>query len=166
MKTVIIFYSFSDNTRRIAEFIQREILRENKEADILRLKPLREKKTFLAQAAQAFLKQSPELENNDRDYILDKYERIIIGSPVWALAPAPAVRSYLSRVKGIEGKKICVFFTFGSGPGVAKAVKDIGGLIQKKKADILFTACVPDKKTRDNDYVRKSLSPLISNIKE
>lgn len=166
MKTAVIFYSFSNNTLRAAEFIRGEILREKNEADLLRLKPLREKKTFFSRAVQAFLKQRPVLSNKKEEYVLDKYERVIIGSPVWAFSPAPAVRSYLSRVKGIEGKKISVFFTFGSGAGVDKAIKDINRLIQKKKADILLTACVPDKKTRDNDSLRKLLIPLISKVKE
>lgn len=52
----------------------------------------------------------PELKPFEADF--DKYDTIIIGSPVWWYTYAPAMRSFLNKVK-LSGKTVYPFATNG-----------------------------------------------------
>jgi flavodoxin len=41
------------------------------------------------------------------------YDLIIIGTPIWARAPTPAVRTYVSQ-NSLSGKRVALFYTFDS----------------------------------------------------
>ena len=39
------------------------------------------------------------------------YDLIIVGTPIWAWSPTPAIRSYLKN-NNLSGKKVALFFTY------------------------------------------------------
>jgi flavodoxin len=39
------------------------------------------------------------------------YDLIIIGTPIWAWSPTPAIRTYIKN-NNLSGKKIALFFTY------------------------------------------------------
>jgi len=38
----------------------------------------------------------------------------VVGTPVWAWRPTPAIRTYLAQNNGLSGKKVALFFTMDS----------------------------------------------------
>ena len=47
------------------------------------------------------------------------YDLIIIGQPVWAGSPTPAIRTYLNK-NDLSGKKVALFFSDSSDQAVEK----------------------------------------------
>jgi flavodoxin len=116
MKAAVLYYSFDGSSALIAQALGKEL-----GADLFPLELQDDKKrTGLAKYAwggrQVFMKQSPAL----KPYSInpDQYELLIIGGPVWAGSPAPALRTFLGETK-ISGKKIALFLCHGGGPGKA-----------------------------------------------
>lgn len=106
MKSLVVFFSLSGNTRFIAEAIAQAI-----GADSLELKPTKELRggNFMKHfwgGKQVVHKEKPELELLEKNAA--DYDQIVIGTPVWAFTFAPAVRTFFSQVK-LAGKKIALF---------------------------------------------------------
>jgi flavodoxin len=97
MKTLIIYYSYDGNCQKAAE-----IIGEKCGADLLRLEAENEKHRdgfakFFWGGLQVFSPIKPKLKPYSIDF--SGYEMIIIGTPVWAGAPAPVIQSFLSKEK-------------------------------------------------------------------
>ncbi len=143
MKTIIVYYSFEGNTRFIAETLAKTL-----RADLLELMPKEDvsSKGFMKYVwggRQAMQKVEPELKPLDKNP--DGYERIIIGSPVWAWTFAPALRTFF-RHSNFKGKKVAIFLCHGGGPGKAmeKTKNELEG--NKIVGEILFEEPLQDKK--------------------
>jgi len=137
MKTAIIFYSFSGNTNRVAHLITDILKNKGEEAVPIRIRPLKEETTFIGQCKEAFLGRKPELYKTLLD--LKDFDRVIIGSPVWAFKPAPAVNTYLDKCSALDGKNAICFVTYGSGAGKEKALQVIKAGLEKKGARVNST---------------------------
>jgi len=48
---------------------------------------------------------------------ISTYDGIVVGSPVWAWHPTPAINAAIAALRGCEGKKGVVFATSGGMPG-------------------------------------------------
>lgn len=110
MKNLIIYYSYEGNTEEITKSIKEVI-----NADVLELKPKKEKKTkslfrFVWGGMQVYMTKKPELEQYEVD--LSKYDNIFIGSPCWFGTYAPPINTFLSENK-IEGKNIYLYVCSG-----------------------------------------------------
>lgn len=106
MKTIIVYYSLEGNTDTVANLIQKET-----NADMLRLVPQKEiPKTGISKyiwgGKQATFSEKPELKAYT--FHPEEYDRIIIGTPIWAGNYAPSIRTFLADHKFIE-KDIYLF---------------------------------------------------------
>jgi flavodoxin len=112
MSTLIVYYSLDGNTKFIAEKIAEAI-----DADIVELKIRRKYpadgfwKYFLGGASATF-GEKPKLINERIE--LDRYESIIIGTPIWAGSFTPPIKSFISKYK-IRGKRIALFASHQGG---------------------------------------------------
>ena len=116
MKTAIIFYSYDGNCTFAARQIGKLL-----NADIVQVQTVDEKKRrgffkILWGGMQVVLKKLPALKPIDFDAAA--YDLIILGSPVWASSPAPAMKAFLSQTK-ISGKKLALFMCHAGGMGDA-----------------------------------------------
>jgi flavodoxin len=116
MKTAIVYYSFEGNCAKTAE-----LLREALKADVYEIKTADAKKrTGFAKyawgGAQVVMHKKPELRPYNID--VNAYDLIILGTPVWAGSPAPAMAAFADRTK-IAGKKIALFCCHAGGRGRA-----------------------------------------------
>ena len=114
MKTAVIYYSFEGNCAMVAK-----IIKEALNADIYEVKTIDKKKRtgfakYLWGGFQAITHKKPELEPLPID--ISTYDLIILGTPVWAASPSPAMYSFLSKTK-ITGKKIALFCCHAGGKG-------------------------------------------------
>jgi flavodoxin len=112
MKTLVVFYSQSGNTRRVAQIIAQQLT-----ADLEELVDRRARRGifgFLRSGRDAFRGRTTEIEPLRRQP--SEYDLIVVGTPVWAARPAPAVRTFLQS-HDLGGKKVALFCTMSSQGG-------------------------------------------------
>lgn len=107
-KKIVIYFSYTGNTRKIANKIK-----ENLNCDILEL-------TTVIPYSNDYQKVVDEEQNkegsnhtqeiNKINIDLDKYDTIILGTPVWWYTIAPAIRTFL-KSNDLTGKNIIPFAT-------------------------------------------------------
>jgi flavodoxin len=116
MKTLIVYYSFEGNCRFIAEQLKAAL-----NADILALETADDKKRkglakYIWGGRQVFSHTEPELKPFSVD--IDAYDLFILGCPVWAGSPAPALGSFITRTP-IRDKRVALFVCHGGRKGEA-----------------------------------------------
>ncbi|MDR2494320.1 MAG: NAD(P)H-dependent oxidoreductase [Spirochaetaceae bacterium] len=116
MKTIIIYFSYDGNCDMVAKQLQAPL-----NADLLRL--YLEDDTcrkgfakYLWGGGQALGNKAPALKPYAAD--LAGYDLVVIGAPVWAGSPAPALRSFFENT-AFSGKKAALFCCHAGGKGKA-----------------------------------------------
>lgn len=114
MNSLVVYYSLEGSTKLIAETISKEL-----KCNILQLKtkntiPKKGFLKFLWGGKQVVFNEKPELETFDEDF--NKYDLIIIGSPVWAGSYVPAFNTFFSKVE-LSNRKIALFACYGGSEG-------------------------------------------------
>lgn len=110
MKSLIIYYSFGGNTRKIAERIQSKI-----GGDVVEIKTVNpyvgDYNKIVEQGHDEVRRgYMPQIEDLNVD--LSAYDTIILGTPVWWYTFAPAVKTFINSAD-LSGKKVYVFATNG-----------------------------------------------------
>lgn len=159
MKTLLTYYSYSGITDKVAH-IYAGILKKKGEVAIQRLRPKNEPTTFLGQCAAAFSKKRAVLEDGPI-FDMKDYDLLLIGSPVWAFAPTPAVNTYLDNLHGLEGKRAIILLTSGSGAGVNKCFKNIASALEAKGASRIDKINIPNAKMKDDNFMTSALEKII-----
>ena len=159
MKSLITYYSYSGNTDKIARMFGK-ILQAKGEVHLQRLKPVAEIKGFIGQCAAARKGDKAILKEGVK-FDVTSYDLVLIGSPVWAFAPTPAVNTFLANLTGLKGKKVVVLLTSGSGLGVKACFKNIRKVLEAKGASKIDEINIPDRQNKDNDFVASSLQQIL-----
>ena len=142
MSSIVIYHSYTGNTKMIAEKIKLTL-----NCDILELKPL-------APFSSDYDEVVREYQNNENaksvvgiehfDIDLSKYDTIILGTPVWWYSLTPVVRKFLQSYD-LNGKTIIPFAT--NGGLIGRTFKEIKELcpnsIIKNEFDIPFSQNTP-----------------------
>ncbi len=121
MKTAVVYYSYTGNTRKYVEKIKEYI-----DCDIIEIKPKNDMtatgfKSYVLGGHKSLIKQKPELMSYKFDS--KDYDLIIFASPVWAFTYAPALRSFFEK-EIIENKKVSYLCTHeGNLGGIGKRFK-------------------------------------------
>lgn len=156
MKVAFIFYSFSGNTKRVFEYLREVFLSKGSQVKILQLKPKNEPRSFFKQGFSAFTKKKPPL-SEDIFYDLEDFDYIIFGSPLWAFTFAPALMSYLDKAKGLKNKRVSFLFTYGSGAGLNKAIRELRRALEERGAKIGKFIALEGKRVKERNYLEKNL---------
>ena len=152
MKTAIVYYSMSGNTKYVADKIA-----ERMEADIIRIEPVKEypdkgAEKFIWGGKSAVMREKPALK--PYEFSVEKYDSIILGTPVWASNFVPPIRTFIKENPDIRGKKIAVFTCF-SGGGADKAIekmkKYIG--IEEFEAELILVDPRESVKAEDDEKI-------------
>jgi len=159
MKTLITYYSYSGNTEKVANILAGR-LKEKGEVTVQRLKPKDEITTFFGQCRAAFARKRTDLKEGI-DYDITSYDLILIGSPVWAFAPTPAINTFLDKIFCAKGKRFLVFVTSGSGAGVKKCLNNIKDALERKGASDILEVNIPDRKINDGNFVIDSFKKVL-----
>jgi flavodoxin len=131
MKAIIIYYSYSGNTKKVAGVL-RGYLQQKAQVEEAELEARDESAAFLGQCRRAFWHKRAEIEPVNVD--LGDYDLICLGTPVWAFGPAPAINAYLDKCSGLENKQVILFTTFGSGTGNNRCLNYMQEILAKKGA--------------------------------
>ena len=131
MNTLIVYYSRTGTTAKVAE-----VLKEKLGADIAEIKcdkyPLGAK-GYMQAGKDATLKSITKIKMTDKD--LTNYDLVFIGTPVWSWNVSPPVRTFCRRQKD-KIKKAAFFCTMG-GSGHKKAFKSMADEIGIAPRDVL-----------------------------
>lgn len=110
MKKLLVYYSYEGNTEALANTVK-----ENIDCDILKLEPIKEKKSeglfrFVWGGYQVYMNKTPKLKEYNID--LSKYTDIIIGTPCWFGTYAPPINTFIKENKLIN-KNIYIYVCNG-----------------------------------------------------
>ena len=120
-KILIAYYSWSGNTKTVAESTQKQIGGDLFEIQTVQTYPDDYDATVELAGKEIKEGYRPELKSLPED--VSKYDFVFIASPNWWGTIAPAVSSFLEKVN-LEGKKVVPIITHGSG-GLQKTVSDL-----------------------------------------
>lgn len=112
MRALIVYFSFEGNTKLIAEKIAETIGADIVELATSKQYPQEGIGKYFWGGKSVVFGDKPELLNETVDW--NKYQTIIIGTPVWASSFTPPVKSFISKYK-ISGKRIALFACHGGG---------------------------------------------------
>lgn len=123
MKTLIVYYSYTQNTKGIAQRIQRKL--GCAMAEIRTATPYAGDYDAVVEQGQREVDAGfcPPIQPLDVD--LGGYDRIVLGTPVWWYTMAPAVLTFLTE-NDLAGKTVVPFMTNGGWLGHTR--KDIARL--------------------------------------
>jgi flavodoxin len=150
MRSIIIYYSYSGNTRRVAEFLA-EYLKVKGEVAVIGLKPQDESDKFFRQCLRGFKHIKAELGPVNFD--LSPYDLICFGTPVWAFGPAPAMNAYLDKCFGLKGKEVVLFTTYGSGVGNKRCLDYMQDILVQKEVKEVKRFSVQQFKVNDTGFI-------------
>ncbi len=126
MKSLIVFYTRTGNTKKIAELIAKslnadldEIIDPKKRLGIF---------GFLKAGYEATMKKLTEIKGIEKDP--SDYKLLVLGSPIWNKRMTPALRTYITRYKE-KFSKIAIFCSAG-GRGEEQMLDSIAELCNKK----------------------------------
>lgn len=130
MKTLIVYYSYTGNTKKIANAIK-----NNLNCDILEVTPKIPFSNDYDEVVSEYQNNSikdKSIEINNIEIDLKEYDKIIIGSPVWWYTICPVITSFLKEYD-LSGKKIYPFATNAGWLG--KTFKDIETLCPNSEVE-------------------------------
>ena len=143
MKTAIVYYSMTGNTKYQAETMARIL-----GADLIPLVPKKAYpdsgfKKFFWGGKSALMGEKPALEPYSFDPAA--YDLIVFGSPVWAGTFAPPLRTFIEDNRAdLEGKSIAAFFCCSGGPG--KVLEKFSGFMANGQPEHTFISVDPKDK--------------------
>ncbi len=162
MKIIIVCYSYGGNTKRASLFLKEALTVGHHSVDILDLRPVEEASSFFRQCFEALFHKKPTLHSPAHD--VEDYDLVIFASPVWAFTFAPAIRSFLKKLKHLEDKKVICFVTFGSGLGAVRTLRELEEAVRQKKGKILYSKSISGPHSKSRPYLEQEFKPLLAAI--
>ncbi|HEX3001024.1 MAG TPA: metalloregulator ArsR/SmtB family transcription factor [Methanoregula sp.] len=115
IRACVIYYSYSGITRRIAEGI-----RNASGCDVIGVRTKTPYSSFTAYTTGVLRSRKMACDPIEPEEIdVSDYDLLIIGTPVWAWKPAPAINAAIQALTGCEGKMAVIFTTCNNHPGEA-----------------------------------------------
>ncbi|MGN1331058.1 MAG: flavodoxin [Clostridia bacterium] len=130
MSKLVVYFSYTNNTRTIANKIKEKL-----NCDILEIKtviPYSEDYQSVVDDEQNSEASNHLPEIQDINIDLNKYDEIILGTPVWWYRPVPAIRTFLNQ-NDLSGKTVKPFATNAGWLG--KTFKEIKTLCPDSKVE-------------------------------
>lgn len=153
-KILVVFYSRSGFTRKIAENIAAAC-----EADIEEIRDIRPRKGlfgYFRSGYEASKMRLAEIEQTMANP--ENYDVLVLGGPVWGGKMASPIRTYITRHCD-KAKAVALFCTYG-GSGAEKVLRDMAQLCEKKA---LASIAVTDDEIKKQRY-REKLDQLVKAI--
>lgn len=108
MKSLVVYYTRTGNARFVAETVAAEI-----GADVEEVIDLKKRTGALGFLSGGFdARRGKETEIAPTKKSPSEYDLVIVGTPIWAGRPTPAILTYLKK-HDFADKKVAVFFTKG-----------------------------------------------------
>jgi flavodoxin len=121
MKTLVVYYTRTGNSKFAAEIVAAELGADKEE--VVDLKNRQGKLAYMSCGRDAMSGKITEIAQTKKNPA--DYDLIVIAQPVWAWSPTPAIRTYLSK-NDLTDKKVALFF---GGENLKQAVDKTKALI-------------------------------------
>jgi flavodoxin len=148
VKSLVVYYTRSGNTKFVAETIAAELGSDLEE--IVDLKKRAGKLGWILAGKDST--QEKETKIAPTKLAPTDYDLIVIGTPIWAWKPTPAIRTYIAK-NNLSGKKVALFLTMDS---------DSKQAVEKTKALLPNTVLVGElslpKALEDKDETKKKIA--------
>ena len=134
MKTAIIIYSNTGNTRRAAQKLLEKLKSTGAEAEIREIQVSNAKPE--GDMSRVQLTQTPSVEG---------FDRLVFASPVWAFSLSGVMKKYLSQLPKLTGNKISLFVTHQlplPWMGGNRAIRQMKSICEEKGGDVVSTAVI------------------------
>jgi flavodoxin len=155
MKSLVVYYSRSGNSKFVAQKIAEKICADTEE--VIDKKNRRGLIGFLKAGYDAT--QGKETAIEETRFLPINYDLIVIGTPIWNSRPTPAVRTYL-RKNDLSSKKLAFFCTL-DGNNSEKAILNLRKLLPS--GNIVGVLAVK-KALKNSEEVETKVSDWCSNI--
>ncbi len=155
MKTLIIYYSRTGLTKKLANSIKEKL----EDCDIEEIKTKTNRLgaiQYLICGKEAMQEKITNIENTNYDPA--NYDLIILGTPIWAFNISSPLRTYIEKNKN-SFKNVFAFFTQGSS-GADKAIIRLQKLLDK---NISTHLALTSKEVAKSQYQNK-LDEFLKNI--
>lgn len=151
MKTLVIYYSLTGKTRVVARAIA-----ESLNATLVEITETKLRKpglrVYLSGGFAAVANRASDIKPITID--VSQYDRVFVGSPVWASRPAPAINSFI-RGTDFEGRTVIPFVTLG-GDNPAAALTNMTAKIQTRGGDVTGSFAVTTNQVSDDEIAARA----------
>jgi flavodoxin len=155
MKSLVVYYSLTGKTRLVAHAVVEALnatLLEITETKTRKLGPF----LYLVGGFAAMTNRGSKINPVDVD--LRQYERIFVGSPIWASRPVPAVNSFIYQTN-FEGRNVIPFFSMG-GSSAEKALDNITAKIEESRGKVADFFAIRSYKMSDEEMIASAKEAL------
>jgi len=156
MKRILVaYFSLSGNTAKVAMDLSART-----GADILQIRELRERRGFLGYVGAALdsLRERSSLLDELGKSAAD-YDLVLVGTPVWVGRITPAIRTYLTIIRG-QVRRVG-FFTTSGGTDVSRLVPEMQRLAG---VDALASVGLTAPELRDTGLYRRKLDEFVAEL--
>jgi DNA-binding transcriptional ArsR family regulator/flavodoxin len=155
IRACVIFYSYSGVTRGVAEGI-----RNATGCDLIEVRTKTPYSSFTAYTKGVLRSRKLECDPIEPAEIdVSGYDFLIIGTPVWAWKPSPAINTAVRALKGCEGKMAVIFTTCSNQPGEALPV--LGRALTDRGVRVMAEISLDAEDTRNPDAGGELLRQII-----
>ncbi len=132
MERAVVFYSLSRNTKETAEYMANRLGAELYEVTTVKPLPKAKALQFVVGGRQATFGIKPEINKLDLD--INKFDEIILGTPIWASKQAPAISTLLENKELCD--KVVGVFTYSAGGDNEKCIQGLRTMLPNLKHQI------------------------------
>jgi flavodoxin len=151
MKSLVVYYSLTGKTKLAAQEIAEAL-----NATLVEITETRPRRAgpfvYMIGGLGAIMNRGSKLNPVDVD--LKQYDRIFIGSPIWASRPTPAINAFIYKTD-FEGRSIVPFFTMG-GNNSAPALANITAKIEKRRGKIAGSFAITSYQLPDQEIIARA----------
>jgi flavodoxin len=155
MKTLVVYYSRTGHNKTLGEAIAKMLSADIDE--IIDKKKRAGRLNWLRAGRDSLSEQETDIQFEKKP---GDYDLIIIGSPIWAGRPTPAIRSYLGQ-NDLKGKKVA-FFVCSGGEGYVSALPLFKALTPD--SEIIATFGITEKQLKEESY-ETELKAFVATLK-
>jgi len=145
MPTCIIYHSETGHTKKVAKAVAAAT-----GADLIEVKTVSHYSAMAMYTTginKARKGEADEIEQTEID--VSAYDLIVVGTPVWAFHPTPAINAAISALSGCEGKKAVIFDTNAGIP--RNTLKILSKQLTEKGLSIAGTVGISDKEINNKE---------------
>ncbi|MCX6799350.1 MAG: flavodoxin family protein [Candidatus Diapherotrites archaeon] len=129
MNILVAYYSKSGNTEKVAKKIAESLQAKAHGVRLFKVMPVEELK------AGQYSKTEKDLPLREPLVNLQKFDLVVVGTPVWGFSPTPIITSYLRQMEGAKGKSFALFCACSVIPGTT--IKRMSSIISTKGGTVL-----------------------------
>jgi len=145
MKMLIVYFTRTGNTKVVAEWLAKEL-----DCDIEEIVDNKKRTGFIGSAGAYLSPINKKTTIKKIKADLEKYDKIILGTPTWWYTIAPAAREFITKNKS-KINNIALFYTCDKETKI-KAVADVKDLFGKAPSPAV---CIESGTIKDKTFRKK-----------